>query len=48
MDVRRYSEDGPGEVKLDPLPDYPTRIPGTVMQHTVESLGKALSLSVVC
>ena len=48
MDVRRYSEDGPGEVKLDHLPDYPRRVPGTVLHHTVESLGNAFALSVMC
>ena len=47
MDVRRYFEDEPGEVKLDHLRGYPRVVPGTDLQHTVESLGKAVPLSSV-
>ena len=44
MDMSRYSEDGPGEVKLNRLQGYPKVVPGTELDHTVESLGKAVPL----
>ena len=44
MDVSRYFENGPGEVKLDHLQGYPRVVPGTELQHTVKSLGEAVPL----
>ena len=47
VDVRRYSKDGPGEVKLDHLRGSPRVVPGIELQHTVKSLGKAVPLGSV-
>ena len=43
MDVRKYSSAGAGKVKRDSVTSYPQEIPGTELQHTIESLGKTYS-----
>ena len=40
MNVREYSSDGPGKLKTNNHTGYPLELPGTDLQHLVQSMGK--------
>ena len=37
--VEKYVEDGPGKETTEKVEDYPRELPGTLLHHTVGSLG---------
>ena len=42
VNVRQYFSDGVGKVRVASIDGYPLEVPGTDLQHEVESLGEPL------